>query len=106
MDGPYGYGTDLGHLPVGAVHRAALAFVFRISNVRAVVPRAANKNTHDRRWQSYLDVSMDGPYGCGADPGHLPVGAVHRAALAFVLRISNVRAAQWTALTGAATLPL
>ena len=106
MDGPYGYGTDLGHPPVGAVHCAALASVLRISNVRAVVPRAANKNTYDRRWRSYLDVSMDGPYECGAYLGHPPVGAVHCAALTFVLPISNVRAAQWTAPTGAATLPL
>jgi len=35
---------------------------------------------------------MDGPYGCGAYFEHPFVGAVHRAALAFVLPISNVRA--------------
>ena len=42
---------------------------------------------------------MDGSYGGGLLLD-APVGAVHRAALTSVLRISYVRAARWTAPTG------
>ena len=55
------------------------------------------------RWDDAGTVVPDGPKRNGqyGRSPHPPVGAVHRAALTFVIRPSSGRAARWTAPTGA-----